>query len=219
MHAAMAILAALVGRASTGEGTYLDVAVTDGVRWMLSLYVDEHLATGEMPEPGHSIITGRYACYGVYGTRDGCWLAVGAIEPVFWANLCRALGLERWIDHQLDDDQQDTIRADLSAAFKTRDRDDWVAELADADTCVAPVADIAESVADPQLEARGGVVEAKHPEHGSFRQLGPVLAGSAPPPDVYELAGTTATDTDVLLTDAGYGPDELAELRAEGVIA
>jgi alpha-methylacyl-CoA racemase len=221
LHAAVAILAALVSRATgSGEGTYLDVSVTDGVRWMLSLYVDEHLATGDMPAPGHSIITGRYACYGVYGTRDRRWLAVGAIEPVFWANLCRALGLERWIERQLDDDAQDQIRADLRAAFATRDRDDWVAELADADTCVAPVNDIAESVADPQLVARDGVVEAKHPVQGTFRQLGPVLAGSARPDGgVYDLPDLSATDTDALLAEVGYDADELARLRTEGVIA
>lgn len=219
LHAATAILAALVGRVRDGGGTYLDVSVTDGVRWMLSLYVDEYLATGEMPAPGHSIITGRYACYGVYGTRDGGWLAVGAIEPVFWASLCRALGLERWIERQLDDASQQAIRADLSAAFATRDRDEWVAKLADAGTCVAPVNDIAETIADPQLVARSGVVEAKHPMQGTFRQLGPVLAGSALCHDVYELPDATRTDTDALLAEVGYSADELATLRHDGVIA
>jgi alpha-methylacyl-CoA racemase len=139
LHAAAAVLAALVGRGRTGEGARLDVSVTDGVLWMLSLYVDEYLATGDEPGPGHSILTGRYACYDVYPTGDGGWLAVGAIEPGFWANLCRLLGLERWIDHQSDDDVQEDIRADLRAVLATRGRDEWVAMLADADTCVAPV--------------------------------------------------------------------------------
>ncbi|MGH9113425.1 MAG: CaiB/BaiF CoA transferase family protein, partial [Acidimicrobiales bacterium] len=172
MQAAAAVLAALVGRgrshAGEGEGTYLDVAVADGVLWMLSLYIDEYLALGPVagpaggrgPGPGHSILTGRFACYDVYGARDSGWLAVGAIEPVFWANLCRALGLERWVDHQTDDAVQDAIRADLRAAFARRDRDEWVALLADADTCVAPVLDIGEVVADPQFAARGAFVEA-----------------------------------------------------------
>ena len=117
LHAAAAVLAALVGRGRTGEGTYLDVSVADGVLWMLSLYIDEYLATGEAPGPGHYILTGRYACYDVYPTGDGGWLAIGAIEPVFWANLCRLLGLERWIEHQSDDAVQDDIRADIRAAL------------------------------------------------------------------------------------------------------
>jgi alpha-methylacyl-CoA racemase len=221
LHAAAAILAALVARDRTDAGSYLDVAVADGVAWMQSLYIDEYLATGELPGPGHNILTGRYACYGIYGTGDGRWLAVGAIEPVFWTNLCRALGLERWIEHQTDEAEgvQDAIRADLVAVLATRDRDDWVALLADADTCVGPVNDIAEVVTDPQLLTRGGVVEAKHPTAGSFRQLGPVLAGSGPRRPVHELPDPTVTDTDTLLTAAGYSAAEIASLRAEGAIA
>jgi alpha-methylacyl-CoA racemase len=224
MHAAAAVLAALVGRnqSATGEGAYLDVAVTDGVLWMLALYIDEYLAlgpvAGEEPGPGHNVLTGRYACYDVYGTRDGGWLSVGAIEPVFWANLCRRLGLERWIEHQTDDAAQDAIRADLRSAFAQRDRDEWVALLADADTCVAPVLDIGEVVADPQFAARGAFVEAKCPRRGSFRQLGPVLAGT-PRRDVYELRDPAATDTTELLAAAGLTADEIEALLAEGVVA
>src|ERR671917_1151027 len=141
LHAAAAILAALVGRATTGEGAHLDVSVADGVLWMLSLYIDEYLATGEAPGPGHYILTGRYACYDVYPTGDGGWLAIGAIEPVFWANLCRLVGLDRWIEHQTDDAVQDRIRADLRAVLATRPRDEWAALLA------------AAGMADPEIEA------------------------------------------------------------------
>ena len=93
MHAALAVTAALAGRQTTGRGAYLDVSVADGVLWLMSLAVDEHLATGARPGPGHDILTGRYACYDTYRTADGRWLAVGAIEHKFFANLCRALGL------------------------------------------------------------------------------------------------------------------------------
>jgi crotonobetainyl-CoA:carnitine CoA-transferase CaiB-like acyl-CoA transferase len=83
---------------------------------------------------------------------------------------------------------------------------------------VAPVLDIGEVVADPQFAARGAFVEAKHPQRGSFRQLGPVLAGS-PRRDVYELPDPAATDTTELLAAAGLTADEIQALLAEGVIA
>ncbi|HEX6422547.1 MAG TPA: CoA transferase [Acidimicrobiales bacterium] len=218
LQAAAAVLAALVRRSRTGEGSRLDVAVADGVLWMLSLYIDEYLATGEPPGPGHYVLTGRYACYDVYPTGGGGWLAVGAIEPAFWANLCRSLGLERWIEHQTDDGVQDRIRADIRAALAQRTRDEWVDLLADADTCVAPVLDIPEVVADPQFAARGAVVEAAHPQHPPFRQLGPLLAGTRRQ-DRYELRDAARTDTAALLAGAGLGPDEIDTLLAEGVIA
>ncbi|MCJ7672458.1 MAG: CoA transferase, partial [Acidimicrobiia bacterium] len=96
MHAVMAILAALVHRNADGEGTYLDVSVADGVLALMALQVDEFLATGTTPGPGHGILTGRYACYDTYRAADGKWLALGIIEPRFWHNLCDALGLAHW---------------------------------------------------------------------------------------------------------------------------
>ena len=174
MHAVMSILAALVQRATTNEGTYLDVSVADGVLALMALNVDEYLAVGIEPRPGHSLLTGRFACYGVYPTRDDKWLTVAAIEPRFWTNLCRALGLDRWIDHQHDDELQDMIRDEMTASFRTRTRDQWVAELGPADTCVAPVLDVPELVADKQYTARNAIVDAPG---GKYKQVGKVLAG------------------------------------------
>ncbi|HEY7068863.1 MAG TPA: CaiB/BaiF CoA-transferase family protein, partial [Acidimicrobiales bacterium] len=218
MAAAVAILAALVGRQRTGEGVHLDVAVAEGVLWMLSLYVDEYLATGEIPGPGHYILTGRYACYDVYGTKGGGWLSVAAIEPVFWTNLCRALGLDRWSGHQSDDAVQDEIRADLRRVFAERTRDEWVRLLADADTCVAPVLSVPEVVDDPHVEARGAVVEAQREGEPPFRQLGPLLAGTVREPS-YRLPDPEATATAGLLAEAGLATAEIEALAADGVIA
>ena len=86
------------------------------------------------PVPGGDILTGRYAFYDVYRAADGQWLAVGAIEPAFYRNLCNALGCERWIPHQMDDAVQDEIRADFRRVFATRTRDEWVDALASDDT-------------------------------------------------------------------------------------
>ena len=181
MQAVMAILAALVRRSASGAGAHLDVSIADGVLALMALQVDEYLATGAVPGPGHGLLTGRYAFYGVYGCADGKWVTVAAIEPRFWANLCRALGLERWAGHQYDDAVQDQIRADMEAAFRTRARDDWVAALAPADTCVAPVLSVPEVVDDEQYRARGAFVTASDPEHGEFRQVGYTLAGTGAP--------------------------------------
>jgi alpha-methylacyl-CoA racemase len=219
MHAALAVCAALVGRGNTGEGTYLDVSVADGVLWLMSLAADEHLATGSTPGPKHDVLTGRYACYDTYRAGDGGWLAVAAIEARFFANLCQALGCGQWAERQYDDAAQDDIRRDLAAAFATRGRDEWVEALAGADTCVAPVREVSEIGADPQFAWRGALVEAKHPVRGSFRQVGPVLAGSAPVAEPVVVPDETASDTDELLAAAGLSPATLSDLRDRQVIA
>jgi len=219
MHAVIAILAALLRRARTGEGEYLDVSVADGVLQLMALTIDEHLATGTAPGPRHDVLTGRYAFYDTYGTRDGKWISVGAIEPRFWANLCGALGLERWAAHQYDDAVQDEIRADLRAAFAQKTRDEWASELAPADTCVAPVRDVAELADDAQYAARGAFSQAIHPDHGTFRQVAPVLAGMERPEGPVAVPGTGATDTAQLLRNAGVPDSEIEKLLNEGVVA
>jgi alpha-methylacyl-CoA racemase len=219
MHAAIAILAALVRARTDGAGAYLDVSVAEGVLALMGLTIDEHLATGRIPAPGGDLLTGRYACYDVYPARDGKWLAVAAIEPAFWANLCRALDLAQWIPSQLDDARQAAIRADFRRVLATRDRDAWVEALAGHDTCVAPVREIAELVDEAQHVARRVFVDAEHPQHGRFRQLGPVLAGSDRTATTYRVPDAAVTDTDALLGAAGLTATEIAELRSSGVIA
>jgi alpha-methylacyl-CoA racemase len=215
MHAALAICAALV----KGDGAYLDVAAADGVVALMSLAIDEYLATGVEPAPRHGLLTGRYACYDTYRCADDKWVAVAAIEPKFWANLCRALDCERWTAHQMDDAVQDDVRTDLAAAFANKTRDEWADLLAPADTCVAPVLSIAEVVDDPQFVARGTFVDAVHPTHGAFRQTGPVLAGQPQPKGPVHVRAAGTTDTTELLRAVGYSDDEIAALCEQGAVA
>ena len=226
MHAALAVMAALIGRGADGPGVHLDVSIAEGVLWLTSLPVDEHLATGAPVGFGHDVISGRYACYDTYRCADGRWLAVGAIEPKFFANLCRLLGCEQWLGSQLDDAAQDAIRADFAAAFVTRDREGWVDTLAPADTCVSPVLDAAEVAADAQFAARDAIVEASVPAGArgegvpaTFRQVGPVLAGMPGRGEPVEVGDPSRSDVDELLEAAGLAAGEIAELRSEGVVA
>jgi len=222
MQAALAVTAALAGRATTGRGAYLDVSVAEGVLWLTSLAIDEQLALGGDVLPGHDILSGRFACYGTYAGSDGKWLAVGAIEARFFANLCAALGLPELVAFQLDDTKQDRIRSAFVSAFARRTRDEWVAELAGADTCVAPVLSIAEVTASPQFVARGVVGEALHPTEGAVAQLAPLLAGMARRPasgGPVALPDMTQTDTEHLLKEAGVDGETVARWVARQVVA
>ena len=219
MHAATAVTAALLRRERTGHGQHLDVSVADGALGMMALYADEHLATGAEPGPGHYVLTGRYACYGVYTCADGEYLSVAAIEPAFWANLCRALDLEEYVDAHTDDDMQDEVRAAVAAVLAAADRDEWVRRLGPADCCVAPVNRVSEAVCDEQYLARGALVKAEHPTAGPLDQIGPVWAGAAPPESPFPLPDPAATDTAALLAEAGYNDARVTALTAAGVIA
>jgi alpha-methylacyl-CoA racemase len=219
MHAALAITAALAGRAATGRGTYLDVSVADGVLWLMSLAIDEQLALGGDIRPGHDVLCGGYACYATYRTKDGNWVAVGAIEAKFFANLCAALGCPEIAVEQYDDEAQPRVRAALSEAFATRTRDEWIEALSGADTCVAPVLSVAEVVEDPQFSARRVVGAAVHPKEGELRQLAPLLAGMPRGEEVVALPDMTLSDTAHLLKEAGVDGETVARWIAAGVVA
>lgn len=223
LHAALAVVAALLARGRTGRGAYLDVAVADGVLWLMALQAEEHLATGSSPGPGHDVLTGRYACYDTYRAKDGRWLAVAAIEPAFFANLCRALGLEDWVPRQYDDDAQPGLRAALAEAFARRQRDEWVADLAAADTCVAPVLTVAEAVAAAETGTGDGgrpvVARAVSADGQPCRQVGPVLAGTRCPSGAVRLPDPVITATRELLRAAGLDDGDVDDLVRRKVAA
>lgn len=218
MHAAMSIMAALVGRSKTGEGTHLDVSVVDGVLNLMSLYLDQYLATGEETKPGSALLTGKFACYGVYTAGDGKHLAVGAIEGKFFRNLCKLLGIEQCADGQYDAARQDEIRKALQERFRTRSRDEWTELLAGKDTCVAPVLGIAEVAANEHLRSQRAFMTANHPKRGEFEQLAPNLAGAERGQPTFRLPPAGHLDTDSVLGEAGFGAVEIQQLRNDGSV-
>jgi len=219
LQAALAIVAALLHRARTGEGAYLDVSVTDGMLSLMSLYLDEHLATGRETRAGSALLTGRFACYGVYATADGGHVAVGAIESAFFRNLCERLDLAHLAGSQYDAARQDELRAALAARFLTRSRDEWTELLAGRDTCVAPVLSIAEVAAQPHFRGRGAFMSARRSDGAAFEQLAPVLAGAERAQPCHELPPAGTTDTDAVLQANGFAADEIEHLRRDGAVA
>jgi alpha-methylacyl-CoA racemase len=175
-HAALRILAAIVERTRTGKGKYLDVSAAEGVLQLMSLAIDKELATGD---PAADFVTyGKYACYGLYQTADRKFLAVGAIETKFFANLCRALGLESLASRQFDADSQAELRQAIAAVFSTRTRDAWIETLSGIDACVSPVLALDELASHPQWQARNVFVHYDHPKAGCLSQVGPVGGGN-----------------------------------------
>jgi alpha-methylacyl-CoA racemase len=217
MQAVVSILAALVGRTATGKGAFLDVSMTEGVLYLMSMHVDEYLATGKAPAQGTSLLTGAFACYDFYRASDGRWLALGAVESGFFANVCKALGCEQWIPRQMDPTAQDEIRTAFRAAFATRTRAEWMTVFAGVDSCVAPVNTIAEAAADPHFNVRGAFIEVEHPEHGRFRQTGPLLAGAKRITGTVTLPSRTSTDTQAVLAEIGIDDERYQALVEAGI--
>src|SRR5439155_13050144 len=90
--AVIGILAAVVGRAQTGEGRKIDVSMTEGVMSLLSLVAGAYLNTGKAPRPGHSRLDGGLPCYNIYEAKDGKYVTLAALEPKFWNTFCTHIG-------------------------------------------------------------------------------------------------------------------------------
>lgn len=178
--AAARILAALVGRSTSGYGVYLDVAAVDGpVSWLgtLGQAID---SAGTAPGP----MSGAAPCYGTYRAADGRYLAVGALEIQFWRAFCAGLGREDLLPRQFDPQAIPLV----AEAIASRTSRDWLDRFTD-EACVAPVRSPAEALDDEYVRRRG---------FGPLPE-GPAPALGADTDDVLAEAGIAPTVVQKLL--------------------
>lgn len=172
LHAAMAILAALIARGTTGRGQHVDIAMTDGVLYLMATWVRSALAGDGAPKPGQSILNGRLPQYNVYQTKDGGWISLGSLETKFWENLCRVMECEQWAKKPFDPATLTAAKAHFTARFKTKTRAEWFEILTKVEICAAPVYALDEALEDPHNLARHMVATLDHPKLGRIRQVG-----------------------------------------------
>ncbi|MEU5097016.1 CaiB/BaiF CoA-transferase family protein [Streptomyces sp. NPDC020996] len=161
LYLAVGVLAALLTARVTGEGQVVDAAIVDGTTHLTAI-VHGMLAAGLWQDGrGRNLLDGGCPYYAVYETRDGGWMAVGALEPQFYAEFVRLLGLAADELPDRDDPRRwPRLRARFAERFKTADRDDWAAVFEGTDACVAPVLSLREAAAHPHLVHRGSLTEA-----------------------------------------------------------
>ncbi len=218
LMALVAVLVALRVREQTGRGQFCDVSMTDGVLSWLSIHAGAFAASGRPPGVGTEALNGGLACYGVYACSDGRHVAVGALEPQFFAALTDALGVPELQPWHTDPDRQEELRSRLQDVFRTASRDEWVARLAGLDACVAPVNDLAEAMADRSALARQMVVEQALADGTAFRQVGVAPRLAETPGRVGPPPSPLGADTETVLARTGRTPADVAALRAEGAV-
>jgi len=164
-------------------------------------------------------VTGYYPCYNVYETKDGKYISLGCLEERFWRNLCKALGREDFIEHQwATGEKREEIFSTFRKIFKTKTRDEWFKELAEADVCVAPVYSLDEVFRDPQVLHRKMVEEIEHPKAGKIKVLGIPAKFSETPGKIRDPAPGFGQHTKEILKMLGYSDKEIEEFKKTGVI-
>lgn len=159
LFALVGILAALHERHQTGKGRFVDVSMTDGSMAFLHMHLASRLVMGAEAGPlmrGREALNGGYACYGLYRTQDGRWLAVGSLEPKFFQGVCAAIGRPELLEGAYDTGEGgQRTRRELEQVFASQPLAHWVALFSPLDLCVEPVREGDEVLDDPQLQARG----------------------------------------------------------------
>jgi alpha-methylacyl-CoA racemase len=188
MYLAFAMTAALLHAQRTGKGQVVDCAMAEGASLLMSAFYGLHAEGAWAPERGRNVLDGAAHFYDTYETADGKHIAVGAIEPQFYSELLKRLGIaDPAFDAQMDRAAWPSLKEKIAAVFKTRTRDDWRALLEGTDACFAPVMSMAEAPLHAHMAARGafatvaGVVQpAPGPRYSATPLAPPRIAATVP---------------------------------------
>jgi len=210
---AFGVVCALVERSVSGRGQVVDAAMVDGTAALTAMF-HGMLAMGMWTaEREANLLDGGAPFYRCYAAADGGFVAVGALEPQFYAELLARLGLDPAAWPQHDRARWPQQAADLAALFATRTRDEWAAVFEGSDACVAPVLSLSEAPSHPHLAARGTFVE-----HEGLVQPAPAPRFSRTASTLSRPPVLPGQHTDEVLAEAGLSATEVADLHTAAVI-
>ncbi len=214
MYLAMGICAALFEAERSGEGQVIDAAMTDGASSLMAMFYGMRASGMWSDERGANLLDTGAHFYDTYECSCGRWVAIGSIEPQFYAELLEKAGIsDPEFQNQMSKDHWPALRDKLTALFKTQDRDAWCAIMEGTDICFAPVLSLEEAPNHPHNAARQTFIEVD----------GVVQPNAAPRfsrtrEEVQGPAPQVGEHSESALMDWGFGGDEVAALRRDGVI-
>jgi crotonobetainyl-CoA:carnitine CoA-transferase CaiB-like acyl-CoA transferase len=214
MMAAIAILAATVHREKTGEGQFLDISMMDGVVSWLSMHAGKYFMDGDLPKRGDMHLTGRYACYHIYATKDERYISLGAMEQKFWKNFCEAIGRRDLVYKQyIEGEEQLRVIEEIQKLFKTKTQKEWVDFFKNVDACGEPILTFEEVFQHPQVLHRQMVMEYEHPVEGKIRQVGNPIKSSQFPFEIRTPSPAWGEHTMEVLKAIGYSEEEIKHFK------
>ena len=214
MLLAFGVVCGLLEAGRSGKGQVVDAAMVDGAAVLMTM-IYAFMAMGIwQDDPGTNILDTGAPFYEVYECADGKFLAVGAIETQFYAELLKHTGLDGDdLPFQLDRPQWPAMKERFAALFKTKTRDEWAQILEGTDACAAPVLSLSEAHAHPHNRARGTFVE-----KDGILQPAPAPRFSRTPPDISRPPSAPGADTNEVLGAWGFDATEIAKLREAGAV-
>ncbi len=212
---AFGMVCALLERARSGKGQVVDAAMVDGAAALMTVFHGAQQSGWWVEESGSNMLDSGSHFYDAYETSDGKYVSIGAIEPQFYAELLKRIGVDaESLPPQLDRSNWPKAKDKLTRLFKSKTRDEWCALLEGSDSCFAPVLTMSEARAHPHNVERGSFVSV-----AGVSQPRPAPRFSRTDSEVQRPPARPGEHTDEALGDWGFGAEELAKLRAAKTIA
>jgi alpha-methylacyl-CoA racemase len=208
------LLAALFQRTRTGKGQVIDASMVEGAS-MLAAPIHAFMAAGLWNDRrGQNLLDSGTPFYDTYETADGRHMAVGCLEPQFFAEFARLLPLDaRFIGAQYDNKLWPQMREEIAAKFRQKTRDQWAEIFAGTDACVSPVLSFAEAKQHPHAIARQAFVKV-----GELERPAPSPRFSASPAAVAAPPDKTALAPSAILARFGISESEAEALVKSGIV-
>ncbi|MDB5969960.1 MAG: carnitine dehydratase [Hydrocarboniphaga sp.] len=209
------VVCALLEAQRSGKGQVVDAAMVDGaaqLMWMMHGFYAGGFWNAK--ERGANLLDGGAHFYDTYETADGRYVAVGAIEPQFYARLLELTGADpaEFAD-QRNESAWPRMKDSLAAIFKTRTRDEWARITEGSDACVAPVLDMLEAPSHPHNAARKTFIDID-----GVMQAAPAPRYSRTVPEVRHGNRPAGADGAAVFAAAGFTADQIAQLRRDAVL-
>ena len=214
---AFGVLAAIIERATSGEGQVIDAAMVDGTAMLMSVFVGLSAMGFWSDERGTNLLDGGAHFYGVYETSDSKHISIASYEPQFYAALCALIvPLDIPLDPatQMDQSTWPELKTQMAALFMTRTRDAWGEFFAGHDVCFAPVLTMNEAREHPHNVARQTFIDVD-----GAPQPAPAPRFSRTPGAVTRAPVVPGTDTTDALADWGFTRQEVVVLKGSGAVA
>ena len=214
MMLAFGMACALFEAQKSGKGQVVDAAMIDGSAVLMAMMYGFRASGFWVDERGANMLDGAAHFYDTYETADGKYVSIGSIEPQFYALLLKHTGIDDPdFQNQHDQSKWPAFKARLTEVFKTKTRDEWCRIMEGTDVCFAPVLSLDEAKDHPQSQTRNTFIEV-----GGVLQPAPAPRFSRTKPETPNPPPKVGGDTEAVLADFGFSPDELEALKSAEVI-
>jgi alpha-methylacyl-CoA racemase len=214
MYLAFGMVCALLEAQRSGKGQVVDAAMVDGAASLMSMFFSFSASGMWRDQRGTNLLDGGAHFYDTYECADGGYVALGSIEPQFYAILREKAGLsDPAFDAQMDRDAWPDLKAKLAAIMKSKTRAEWTAIMEGTDICFAPVLSLSEVKTHPHNAARGTIIEVAGVDQPAPAPRFSRTKADAPRPPV-----KPGTDTKAVLADCGFSASEIEALAQAEVI-